>query len=183
MLGIRLPKEDRLLRHVFDPRRDLSRRQDQDRWRPAPAYGVEELQAVQSSRHLDVREDGSDRFWLKGAREKEDLAAGLSGRVNALASAQTLVLARGGFGRHGSHRADPLHRRAARDGRRGRVVAIDWRQEGEDVVLRWSETGGEPIKAEPERHGFGTRLLESSIERQFKGAFAHDWRPMAAWSS
>jgi two-component sensor histidine kinase len=42
------------------------------------------------------------------------------------------------------------------------------------VILRWTETGGPPVK-EPERHGFGTRVIES-MTGQLKGKASFDWR-------
>jgi PAS domain S-box-containing protein len=42
------------------------------------------------------------------------------------------------------------------------------------VILRWTETGGPPVK-EPTRRGFGSRVIESMIG-QLKGKTSFDWR-------
>ncbi|WP_225009618.1 MULTISPECIES: response regulator [Novosphingobium] len=51
-------------------------------------------------------------------------------------------------------------------------VDVDWHLEGDILVLGWRESGGPPVRA-PERSGFGTRLIESSL-----GGKAHpEFRP------
>jgi two-component sensor histidine kinase len=42
------------------------------------------------------------------------------------------------------------------------------------LVLRWAELGGPRVKA-PERHGFGSRLIEGTIS-QLGGKVRFDWR-------
>jgi two-component sensor histidine kinase len=44
------------------------------------------------------------------------------------------------------------------------------------LVITWQETGG-PRVSEPERLGFGARLLQHGISRQFKGATRLDYEP------
>lgn len=59
-------------------------------------------------------------------------------------------------------------------------VAIGW-----DVAagapatlrLRWVESGGPPVLGPPQRHGFGTRVVDSTIHSQLGGAVTLDWRP------
>jgi PAS domain S-box-containing protein len=43
------------------------------------------------------------------------------------------------------------------------------------LVLRWSESGGPPVKV-PTRQGFGTRVMERMIGDQLKGRVRLDWR-------
>jgi PAS domain S-box-containing protein len=43
------------------------------------------------------------------------------------------------------------------------------------LVLRWTETGGPPVKP-PTRQGFGTRVMDRMIRGQLKGAIRFDWR-------
>jgi HWE histidine kinase len=43
------------------------------------------------------------------------------------------------------------------------------------LVLRWTETGGPPVKP-PTRRGFGTRLMERMIRGQLNGDVCFDWR-------
>jgi two-component sensor histidine kinase len=56
----------------------------------------------------------------------------------------------------------------------GRVaVEWSWATDGR-LVLRWSETGGPPVR-EPARTGFGSELIEL-LTRQLGGEVAFDWR-------
>lgn len=55
-------------------------------------------------------------------------------------------------------------------------VAISWRAENDCLSVHWEERGGAPVEAAPERVGFGSRLLDTTIVRQFGGTFSHDWR-------
>jgi two-component sensor histidine kinase len=43
------------------------------------------------------------------------------------------------------------------------------------IVLRWTETGGPPVKP-PTRRGFGTRVMDNMIRGQLKGEMRFDWR-------
>ena len=46
---------------------------------------------------------------------------------------------------------------------------------GEDSVeITWTESGGPPVAA-PEGTGFGSRLLQMSVQSQMNGAIEHDW--------
>ncbi|KXU31994.1 histidine kinase [Sphingobium sp. 22B] len=55
-------------------------------------------------------------------------------------------------------------------------VAILVGREGEDIRIDWREEGGPP--ALPATHeGFGSRLMQLSIERQLGGRMTRDWRP------
>jgi two-component sensor histidine kinase len=54
-------------------------------------------------------------------------------------------------------------------------VELKWSHAADGwVVLRWTETGGPPVK-EPTRRGFGTRVVESMIG-QLRGKTSFDWR-------
>ncbi len=55
-------------------------------------------------------------------------------------------------------------------------VHVEWsRGAGELLILRWTETGGPPVKP-PARTGFGTRVIDSIIRGQLKGQARFDWR-------
>ena len=56
----------------------------------------------------------------------------------------------------------------------GRVV-ITISQAGEMVQINWAEMDGPPVSEPPTRAGFGTTLLEMSVERQLGGHFNRDW--------
>jgi two-component sensor histidine kinase len=43
------------------------------------------------------------------------------------------------------------------------------------LVLRWIETGGQPVRP-PTRQGFGTRVMESMIRGHLKSEMHFDWR-------
>ena len=56
-------------------------------------------------------------------------------------------------------------------------VQVDWSHAADGrLVLRWTETGGPPVKS-PTRKGFGTRVMESMIRGQMKGEMRFEWRP------
>lgn len=57
----------------------------------------------------------------------------------------------------------------------GGQLKIDWRQEGDGLVLDWEERG---VALGQERHasGFGTVLLEAVLEKQLGGTVTRDWR-------
>jgi len=55
-------------------------------------------------------------------------------------------------------------------------VRIEWSRAADGrLVLRWTETGGPPVKP-PTRQGFGTRVMEGMIRGQLKGKMHLDWR-------
>ncbi|WP_135468179.1 PAS domain S-box protein [Crenalkalicoccus roseus] len=58
----------------------------------------------------------------------------------------------------------------------GRVV-VSWSVEAEGGVLRlrWQESGGPPVAAPPMRQGFGSRVLEGTVERQLGGTARFAW--------
>jgi len=55
-------------------------------------------------------------------------------------------------------------------------VDVRWREESEDLVFNWVERGGPEISETPEISGFGSKLLQDTIRRQFAGRFEHDWQ-------
>lgn len=56
-------------------------------------------------------------------------------------------------------------------------VSIQVRKTEDMLAIRWKETGGPPVSGAPSRKGFGSKLATISVERQLKGAIAHDWAP------
>jgi PAS domain S-box-containing protein len=55
-------------------------------------------------------------------------------------------------------------------------VDVEWsRTEHEQIVLRWTETGGPRVQP-PTREGFGTQLMDAMIRRQLEGEISFDWR-------
>jgi PAS domain S-box-containing protein len=55
-------------------------------------------------------------------------------------------------------------------------VAMSWKLEPGNLVLRWGETGGPPVTP-PTSQGFGTKIINASIKRQIGGKVTFDWRP------
>ena len=54
-------------------------------------------------------------------------------------------------------------------------VHIEWsHQGGENLTLRWTETGGPPVQP-PTRKGFGTRVMEAMVRGQLNGDIRFDW--------
>ena len=54
-------------------------------------------------------------------------------------------------------------------------VECNWRRDGERIILHWTESGG-PAVEKPERVGFGSQLVQSTIVGRFHGAVEYDWR-------
>src|SRR5262249_9075460 len=47
-------------------------------------------------------------------------------------------------------------------------VSLTWELKREDLTIRWIESGGPPVKP-PSRKGFGTKVINASIEHQLRG--------------
>jgi two-component sensor histidine kinase len=56
-------------------------------------------------------------------------------------------------------------------------IDIGWKEEGGTLALSWLERGGPKLANSPERFGFGTKLLQDTVTRQFGGAMNHEWKP------
>lgn len=58
-------------------------------------------------------------------------------------------------------------------------LAVTWRldQQRHCVRLRWSERGGPRIAGPPQRRGFGSAVMATSVERQLEGEMALSWLP------
>jgi two-component sensor histidine kinase len=55
-------------------------------------------------------------------------------------------------------------------------VRVEWSREADgQLVLRWSEAGGPPVKP-PTRKGFGTHVMDAMIHGQVGGNVRIDWR-------
>jgi two-component sensor histidine kinase len=55
----------------------------------------------------------------------------------------------------------------------GGRVTVKWQIQDGMIVLTWRETGGPPVAA-PERKGFGSALVESTVAG-YGGIVAYDW--------
>jgi two-component sensor histidine kinase len=56
-------------------------------------------------------------------------------------------------------------------------VGISWRTDTDVGLLRlrWEECGGPPVTAPPSRRGFGSRLVETTVEDQLGGRLVRRW--------
>jgi CheY-like chemotaxis protein len=55
-------------------------------------------------------------------------------------------------------------------------VKLTWELRPENLVLRWSESGGPSVQP-PASQGFGIRVISASIERQLDGEATFEWLP------
>jgi light-regulated signal transduction histidine kinase (bacteriophytochrome) len=56
-------------------------------------------------------------------------------------------------------------------------VKISWqRNEANDLILRWCESGGPPVKA-PTRKGFGTTIIDRSVPYDLGGSASIEYKP------
>jgi CheY-like chemotaxis protein len=55
-------------------------------------------------------------------------------------------------------------------------VHVDWEVQQGCLGLQWTEIGGPPVVA-PTSKGFGTRIVNSSIQHQAGGTVSLDWHP------
>ena len=54
-------------------------------------------------------------------------------------------------------------------------LLIEWSRGETQLVIRWCETGGPPVKP-PSRQGFGTRVV-GQIVAELEGKLQFDWNP------
>ena len=62
-------------------------------------------------------------------------------------------------------------------------VSIRWQKHGDHLDFHWLERGGPKISAAPKSTGFGSKLLQDMVARQFHGTFEHQWNPEGAGST
>jgi two-component sensor histidine kinase len=55
-------------------------------------------------------------------------------------------------------------------------VSVAWDKVADDLIFRWTEKGGPRIAHAPQMSGFGNKLLQDTVLRQFQGQMDHDWR-------
>jgi PAS domain S-box-containing protein len=56
-------------------------------------------------------------------------------------------------------------------------VTIKTVRRGDELCISWTETGGPPLAGAPEQLGFGSRLLQLSVEQQLGATLMRDWAP------
>jgi len=55
-------------------------------------------------------------------------------------------------------------------------LELEWAVQPKAIFVNWRETDG-PSTYAPDKTGFGTRIITSSVERQLGGKATFDWRP------
>jgi two-component sensor histidine kinase len=50
-------------------------------------------------------------------------------------------------------------------------------EDGDDLVLLWTERGGPAVKPPSHQDGFGSALVKRSVSGQLGGSIAFDWCP------
>jgi PAS domain S-box-containing protein len=55
-------------------------------------------------------------------------------------------------------------------------VELDWRIDGDELEMSWSETGG-TCEADVPSTGFGNRMIALSVKADLGGTIERDWRP------
>jgi two-component sensor histidine kinase len=55
-------------------------------------------------------------------------------------------------------------------------LRVEWSNGGTDLIIRWSETNGPPVKP-PLHQGFGTRVVNQVISAELEGKVRFDWHP------
>ena len=59
--------------------------------------------------------------------------------------------------------------------RPGGTVSLRWWVEGPTLRIRWAEAGGPPLAGPPRRSGFGTRLIDATVQGQLGGTLVRQW--------
>ncbi len=59
----------------------------------------------------------------------------------------------------------------------GRVTVTWWLESGQsrELRLRWAESGGPHVDGPPTRRGFGSRVMEGTVQGQLGGVVSHRW--------
>ena len=52
-------------------------------------------------------------------------------------------------------------------------ITSTWK--GSEIDIIWMEQGGPPVESTPDRTGFGSKLIESSVAQQLGGSIDYDW--------
>ena len=57
------------------------------------------------------------------------------------------------------------------------TLSLSWQEDPAEgrLRLRWQETGGPPIAGPPQRRGFGSRVIESTVRDQLRGEVSFTW--------
>jgi len=56
-------------------------------------------------------------------------------------------------------------------------ISVECCDQGETFNLTWTESGGPPIRDQPDREGFGSLLARLTVKGQLGGEFSRDWQP------
>jgi two-component sensor histidine kinase/PAS domain-containing protein len=56
-------------------------------------------------------------------------------------------------------------------------LEVRWSVVGQEVVMRWIETGGPPLEGAPARESFGSQIITRSFEGALGGTIRREWNP------
>lgn len=56
-------------------------------------------------------------------------------------------------------------------------IAVNWRRDGENLAIRWTERGGPRIETPPDTLNFGTTLVEKTVTQRLNGTLNYEWLP------
>ena len=59
----------------------------------------------------------------------------------------------------------------------GGAVDVECAEEGDHLILTWTESGGPRVEKAAEGEGFGSLLARTAVKGQLDGDIARDWRP------
>src|SRR5262249_9643467 len=54
-------------------------------------------------------------------------------------------------------------------------LAVDWRLDGDALVVNWRESGGPPV-TKPDKLGFGAKVIRAGVAAQLGGQVEFEWR-------
>ena len=55
-------------------------------------------------------------------------------------------------------------------------LQVEWRCDDSELTIEWIESDGPAVTGKPESEGFGTRLVQATIERQLEGTIVRRWQ-------
>lgn len=55
------------------------------------------------------------------------------------------------------------------------TLDVSSKSDGEDIVIIWTENGGPDVPPRKEANGFGSRLVERSVQGQLRGEIDYEW--------
>lgn len=102
--------------------------------------------------------DGTERRFLQGAMDDVPVGDGsVTGLALVVHELATNAIKHGALSGHGG------------------TVTIDCRRVGGNMRIAWTERGGPCIVSPPHDEGFGSKLIERTVQGQLSGTISHHW--------